>query len=76
LASISGYRHSRQFLKPFKIHIAHRDLPPAIFQHIAWFTPNQTEAAFYTGSRNGSTKNHFSAEMAKLILAKGVVAWS
>jgi ribokinase len=48
-----------------------RDLPPAIFQHIAWFTPNQTEAAFYTGSRGGSTENHDSAEMAQLILAQG-----
>ena len=48
-----------------------RDLPPAIFRHIAWFTPNQTEAAFYTGSRNGSAQDHDPAELARLMLAKG-----
>jgi ribokinase len=27
-----------------------RDLPSTIFKNIAWFTPNQTEAALYTGT--------------------------
>lgn len=48
-----------------------RDLPRGIFKQIAWFTPNQTEAAFYSGSENGSGQNHDAAEMARLILAEG-----
>jgi ribokinase len=48
-----------------------RSLPPGIFKQIAWFTPNQTEAAFYSGSVNGSGHTHNAAEMARLILAEG-----
>ncbi len=48
-----------------------RNLPPATFKQIAWLTPNQTEAAFYSGSKNGSGYTRDAAEMARLILAKG-----
>ena len=30
-----------------------QELPPAIFNGIAWFTPNQTETAFYSGGLEG-----------------------
>jgi ribokinase len=33
-----------------------RELPKEIFKHIAWFTPNQSEAIFFThGARNGES---------------------
>ena len=48
-----------------------RNLPRGIFKQIAWITPNQTEAAFYSGSENGSGQTRDAAEMARLILAKG-----
>lgn len=44
------------------------DLPPEIFRHIDWFTPNQTEAVLYSG--NHGTKSP-PAEMAAKILARG-----
>ncbi len=48
-----------------------RGLPPGILKKIAWFTPNQTEAAFYSGSESGSGQGRDAAEMARLILAEG-----
>lgn len=47
------------------------DFPPGIFKHIAWFTPNQIEAAFYTGRERDSAHSHDPAERAHMILAKG-----
>ena len=48
-----------------------RDLPPGIFKQIEWFTPNQTEAAFYSGSENGNTQTRDATAMARLVLAQG-----
>lgn len=48
-----------------------RDLPPGIFKHFAWFTPNQTEAAFFTQSERGDVDKLAPAEMARLILSNG-----
>ena len=48
-----------------------RDLAPGIFRHIEWFTPNQTEAAFFTGGKRGDADKLAPAEMARLILSKG-----
>jgi ribokinase len=48
-----------------------RELPPSIFKHIAWLTPNQTEAAFLTKSERGDVDKLAPAEMATLILSKG-----
>jgi ribokinase len=48
-----------------------RNLPPGIFKQIAWFTPNQTEAAFYSGNESGCGHTRDAAEMARLILAEG-----
>ncbi len=45
-----------------------RDLPAELFKRIAWFTPNQIEAAFFIGAdANGADP----AAMAKAILDKG-----
>lgn len=47
------------------------ELPPGIFKDIAWFTPNQTEAAFYLGDRLPESKPQTPAEMARTFLSKG-----
>jgi ribokinase len=47
------------------------ELPPGILKDIAWFTPNQTEAAFYLGTKHPETDPQASAEMAKIFLSKG-----
>jgi ribokinase len=47
------------------------ELPPGILKDIAWFTPNQTEAAFYLGNKHPETDPQASAEMAKIFLSKG-----
>ena len=41
-------------------------LPDSFFPHIAWFTPNETEAAFYVGERLSAEQS------AAKLLAKGV----
>jgi ribokinase len=48
-----------------------RDLPPGIFKDIAWFTPNQTEAAFYLGNKHSESNPSTPAEMAKMFLSNG-----
>jgi ribokinase len=48
-----------------------RDLPLSIFKHIAWFTPNETEATFFTEGGKDNTKKLTPAETARQILAKG-----
>jgi ribokinase len=48
-----------------------RDLPPGIFRDIAWFTPNQTEAAFYLGNNHPESSPQAPAEMAKIFLSNG-----
>jgi len=47
-----------------------RDLPPGIFKDIAWFTPNQTEAAFYLGSKHSESNPQAPAEIANILLSK------
>jgi ribokinase len=47
------------------------ELPPGIFKDIAWFTPNETEAAFYLGDRLPESKPQAAAEMARAFLSKG-----
>jgi len=42
------------------------DLPAAVWQQVAWFTPNETEAAFYVGDGVSAE------ESAKRLLAKGL----
>ena len=48
-----------------------RDLPPDIFKDIAWFTPNQTEAAFYLGNKHSEVNSQAPAEIANIFLSKG-----
>ncbi len=46
-------------------------LPQSIFQHIAWLTPNESEAAFYSTGKNGQSGSLPPAEIAEVLLAKG-----
>jgi ribokinase len=46
------------------------DLPQGIFDHIAWLTPNQNEAAFYVGDTE-STNGRSTDEIARRLLNKG-----
>lgn len=48
-----------------------RDLPPGIFKNIAWFTPNQTEAAFYLGNKHSESSPPAPAETAQMFLSNG-----
>ena len=48
-----------------------RDLPLNIFKRIAWFTPNDTEAAFFTGGKGDNGDPVAPVEVAKMLLAKG-----
>jgi ribokinase len=48
-----------------------RELLPGIFKDIAWFTPNQTEAAFYLRDRLPESKPQTPAEMATTLLSNG-----
>jgi ribokinase len=47
------------------------DLPPGLFKDIAWFTPNQTEAAFYLGNKYADSSPPTPAEMAQMFLSNG-----
>ncbi|HEX4785543.1 MAG TPA: ribokinase [Candidatus Sulfotelmatobacter sp.] len=47
------------------------DLPTGIFKDLAWFTPNQTEAAFYLGNKHPELKPQLPAETAKILLSNG-----
>jgi ribokinase len=48
-----------------------RDLPAEIFKDIAWFTPNQTEAAFYLGNKYAESSPPSPAETAQMFLSNG-----
>ncbi len=43
-----------------------RELPPALLQAARWFTPNETEAAFYSGNNSSDPK-----KIADKLLARG-----
>jgi ribokinase len=47
------------------------NLSPAIFKHIEWLTPNETEAMFFIGKGKLHATNLEPVEMAKVILAMG-----
>jgi len=48
-----------------------RDLPANLFKHIAWFTPNQIEAASFAGVDSANANGMEPAAMANAILRKG-----
>jgi ribokinase len=48
-----------------------RELPASMYKHIAWLTPNQSEAEFYLGRKSDGVERLPVPEMARAILRKG-----
>ncbi|HVZ82140.1 MAG TPA: ribokinase [Terracidiphilus sp.] len=48
-----------------------QELPANVFRNVAWFTPNQIEAGFFTGIDGASANGDAPARMAEAILARG-----
>ena len=48
-----------------------KDIPPELFQDVAWFTPNETEAAFFAGESDGFTNGADPSAMARMLMDKG-----
>ena len=49
-----------------------KEIPQSLFEDVEWFTPNETEAAFFAESSNGSADTSDPAAMAKTLMARGV----
>jgi ribokinase len=49
-----------------------RELPLSIFEHTAWFTPNQTEAEYFIAGPRGEETNLGPSEIARRLMSKGV----
>jgi len=47
------------------------ELSPQIFKHVAWLTPNQTEAAFYLSNEGSESRSLSPADIAEMFLSKG-----
>lgn len=47
------------------------DLPPKMFQQIAWLTPNESEAMFYLGETELASNGRLPDEVAKELLSNG-----
>jgi ribokinase len=67
LASICARENVSLILDPAPA----RDLAASMFKHIEWFTPNQTEAAFYAASERGKGPISDPAELAGILLSRG-----
>jgi len=67
LARICAREHVPLILDPAPA----RHLPLGIYKDIAWFTPNQTEAAFYLGQNQVESHPQSPCEMAKRFLFNG-----
>lgn len=49
-----------------------RELPPFLFKHIEWFTPNETEADFFIGGPNRSRDATDPTSIVEMLMSKGV----
>jgi ribokinase len=49
-----------------------KELPAAVLRSITWFTPNETEAAFFTGEQSGTSLLPDPAHTARTLIAKGI----
>jgi ribokinase len=46
-------------------------LPPQVLQAVTWFTPNETEAAFFIGDTDGAPELRDPARVAKALIGRG-----
>ena len=49
-----------------------RTLPPGIFRHLRWFTPNETEASFFAAQFAHGERRSEPAQIANALLAAGI----
>ncbi|HEY5211807.1 MAG TPA: ribokinase [Acidobacteriaceae bacterium] len=49
-----------------------KELPQSLLENVEWFTPNETEAAFFTANADGGTSTSDPARMATTLIGKGV----
>jgi ribokinase len=49
-----------------------KELPPKLLKNIEWFTPNETEAAFFIGNSISAIAMRDPAPMAEMLISKGV----
>jgi ribokinase len=49
-----------------------KELPASLLQAVTWFTPNEIEAAFFTGERNETSNLHDPAHVAKALIGRGI----
>lgn len=49
-----------------------KELPASLLQAVTWFTPNEVEAAFFTGERNGASNVRDPARAAKALISRGI----
>jgi ribokinase len=49
-----------------------KQLPPSLLQAVTWFTPNEIEAAFFTGASNSASDGHDPAHAARALLSRGI----
>jgi ribokinase len=49
-----------------------KEIPQSLFEDVEWFTPNETEAAFFAKSRNGAGETSDPTAMAKTLMDRGV----
>lgn len=68
LASLCGAEGIPLMLDPAPAHA----LPPAIFRHLRWFTPNETEAAFFATDVTEGVGELEPEKIANALLATGV----
>jgi ribokinase len=49
-----------------------KEIPQSLFSDVEWFTPNETEAAFFAGIRNGAREASDPAVVAETLKERGV----
>jgi ribokinase len=49
-----------------------KEIPQNLFENVEWFTPNETEAAFFAGKRNGAAEMSDPVTMANMLMSQGV----
>jgi len=49
-----------------------KEIPQKLFENVEWFTPNETEATFFAGKRNGAAEMSDPVTMANMLMSQGV----
>jgi ribokinase len=49
-----------------------KELPASLLRAVTWFTPNEIEAAFFTGESDGRSDTHDPARVARALIRRGI----